>query len=121
MSSRYQVAGSEGEFQAGSDGTVLANKLGISTVDEMNEAELVLLEQLYVDVLIDHFPDRALTANDLRDWHRRWLGNVYAWAGQERSVNMSKDGFLSPLPRRLQGFWTNGSANTCGSGHPAMT
>ncbi len=25
--------------------------------------------------------------------HRRWLGNVYAWAGQYRTLNMGKDGF----------------------------
>ena len=27
------------------------------------------------------------------EWHRRWLGNVYEWAGQYRSVNMAKDDF----------------------------
>jgi cell filamentation protein len=30
---------------------------------------------------------------DLKNWHRLWLGNVYPWAGQERSVNMGKGGF----------------------------
>ena len=29
----------------------------------------------------------------LAAWPRRWLGNVYAWAGAERTVNVSKDGF----------------------------
>lgn len=108
MSNRYQVSGPEGEFQTGSDGAVLANKLGIQTVNEINAAELLLLEQLYVDVLIDQLPDRTLTVNDLRAWHRRWLGNVYAWAGQERSVNMSKGGFAfavaAQIPRLL-GEW----------------
>jgi cell filamentation protein len=30
----------------------------------------------------------------LTAWHGRWLGNVYAWAGAQRSVNISKDGFV---------------------------
>ena len=38
--------------------------------------------------------DRALVAQDLVDWHRRWLGNLYDWAGQMRSVNVSKGGFM---------------------------
>ncbi len=33
------------------------------------------------------------TAADIRIMHRTWLGEIYAWAGEYRSVNMSKDGF----------------------------
>lgn len=44
----------------------------------------------------------------MASWHRRWLGNVYAWAGAERTVNVSKDGFAfataAYLPELLQGF-----------------
>lgn len=91
--SRYSVNTSEGEYQPGSDGLVLKNLLGITSKDEMDELELGLLAQLYESVLVEDLPDRGLTAEDLKVWHRRWLGNVYAWAGMERSVNMSKDGF----------------------------
>lgn len=42
----------------------------------------------------------------LKTWHRRWLGN--AWAGHERSVTMSKDGFpfaaVPQIPRLLAEF-----------------
>lgn len=48
---------------------------------------------------------------DLKTWHRRWLGNVFAWAGQERSVNMGKDGFMfaaaAQIPRLLADFERN--------------
>ena len=27
------------------------------------------------------------------EWHRHWLGNLYVWAGQYRSVNMGKGYF----------------------------
>ena len=64
-------------MQPGSDGQVLANKLAITSADEIAEAELFLLGKLYEAVLIDDLPDRALTVEDLFNWHRRWLGNVY--------------------------------------------
>lgn len=45
--SRYHVSSSEGQYEKDYGEQVLANKLGIATSDEMDEAELVLLEQLY--------------------------------------------------------------------------
>ncbi|MFC7420434.1 Fic/DOC family protein [Iodobacter arcticus] len=74
----------------------------------MDEAELVLLKQLYQQVLVDEFPDRTITAGDLQDWHHMWLGNVYDWAGCVRSVNMSKGDFhfaaAAQIPRLLDVF-----------------
>ena len=90
MTNRYTACGIETEFEPGSDGLVLRNKLGITTPEEMDELEVVLLEKLYQLVLIDDFPDHALTVADLQRWHRRWLGNVYSWAGAVRSVNLGK-------------------------------
>lgn len=107
MSDRYE-AGIEGEFETGSDGRVLRNMLGITDPVEMDEAELVLLEKLYESVLVDGLPDRTLTVEDLKTWHRRWLGNVYDWAGSERSANIGKGGFLfaaaEQIPRLLKEF-----------------
>jgi cell filamentation protein len=94
MTDRYTVSGTQGEPQGGSDGQVLANKLSITSPEDMDELELGLLAQLYEDVLINQLPERQLTVADLKTWHRRWLGNVYAWAGQERTVNMSKGDFM---------------------------
>ena len=39
--SRYHVSSSEGQYEKDSGEQVLANKLGIATSDEMDEAELV--------------------------------------------------------------------------------
>ncbi|MFV0282908.1 MAG: Fic/DOC family protein [Castellaniella sp.] len=89
---RYQISGWQNSDQEGSDGDVLKNKLGIVTRDDMNHAELMLLRKLYVEVLWQ-VPRGPITVRLIRAWHRRWLGNVYAWAGYERSVNMSKGGF----------------------------
>ena len=108
MTDRYAVHGAQGEYQPGSNDRVLVNKLGIQSVEDMDELELELLQRLYEEVLVKHLPNRALTVDDLKTWHRRWLGNVFAWAGHERSVNMGKDGFMfaasAQIPRLLADF-----------------
>lgn len=117
MSNRYHVSGAEGEFEPGSNGQVLRNLVGITSSDDMDDLELQLLGELYHEVLLQDFPDRALTVADLKRWHHLWLGNVYPWAGQERSVNLGKGGFqfaaaglLTGLPsdfeRKCLGPWT---------------
>lgn len=110
MSSRYDISGSQGALQPGSPDKVLENKLNITRAEDMDEAELVLLQKLYVAVLQEHLPQGRLGALHLRRWHKRWLGNVYDWAGQYRDVNMSRDGFpfapAGQLPRLMQIFDT---------------
>ena len=108
LMSRYHVAGSEGKFEKDSGEQVMANKLGLTDSTEMNEAELVLLEQLYQSVFEENFPEGKLNVALLKSWHRRWLGNIYAWAGQERTVNISKGGFMfapsAQLPKLLNEY-----------------
>lgn len=95
--SRYEVTGSEGDYEPGSEETVLANKAGITDADDMNIAETELLGDLY-EYVFDHFPER-LDWSLLCEWHRKWLGNLYEWAGRFRTVDMSKPDirFASPL------------------------
>ena len=108
MSDRYDAGEAQGTYEPGSGDQVLRNKLGVTDADEMDEVELDLLEQLYQAVLVEDLPDRTLQVSDLKTWHRRWLGNVYGWAGAERSVNMGKGGFhfaaAAQIPRLLTVF-----------------
>lgn len=108
MSTRYDVAGPQGMFEPGSGDKVLANKLGITLSSDMDEAELILLQKLYESVLSDQLPEGRVTVEHLKIWHRRWLGNLYSWAGQARSVNMSKGGFpfapAAQIPRLMTAF-----------------
>ena len=108
MSTRYTVTGAQGATEPGSDGAVLANKLHITRPDEMDGVELLLLQKLYEALLIERLPQRPLVADDLITWHRQWLGNVYPWAGELRSVNTSKGGFMfaaaAQIPRLLAEF-----------------
>lgn len=108
MSNRYDAGDAQGAYEPGSGDHVLRNKLGVTDSEEMEAVELLLLEQLYQAVLVEDFPDRRLRVADLKTWHRRWLGNVYGWAGQERSVNMGKGDFqfaaAAQIPRLLVDF-----------------
>ena len=80
-------------FNLAHKGLVLRNRVGIVSLDQMNELEFELLAQLYESILLTDFPNRVLSIEDIKSWHLRWLGNVYDWAGQERSVNVYKAGF----------------------------
>lgn len=106
--SKYEVGGVQGRFQPGSNNQVLENKLDITDPAERDEAELVLLEKLYEDVLLHNLPGGQIEVADLKNWHYRWLGNLYAWAGDERSVNMSKGDFhfavAAQIPQLLAKF-----------------
>ena len=94
MTDRYDASGLlEGQYEPGSSNTVLANKLGITDSAEMDQLELELLAEL-TQVLFDEVEEgQVLSVADLCEWHRRWLGNVYGWAGQYRSVNIGKGNF----------------------------
>ena len=91
---RYNVSGlPEAQFEPGSNGQVLKNRLGITSEDEMDATEARALEQA-MDVLVRTYDEtHRFTATDLCDCHRTWLGDIYEWAGHYRQVNVSKDGF----------------------------
>lgn len=95
MSDRYDTSENpEAQYQPGSDNRVLLNKRGISNSEEMEGVEFDTL-LAFQNKLFDVFPvDKQITANDLCTWHRDWFDAIYVWAGEYRSVNMSKEGFV---------------------------
>ena len=93
MSHKYEVTGPEAEFEAGSRGRVLRNLLGITRVRDMNEAESQALELAQEAALNLYGSDHRFIADDICALHRLWLGPIYPWAGEYRSVNVSKGGF----------------------------
>lgn len=126
-SNRYQATGSQTTWQPGSEDKVLLNKPGITTPAEIDEVELLLLLDLYKLVLTVNLPERRLNVSDLKEWHRLWLGNLYDWAGEERSVNLSKGGFqfaaAAQIPRLLQEFqvrYLNPCTPCTGMDEPAL-
>lgn len=90
---KYAIHTNEGDFELGSNGAVLKNKLGIVSEQDMIDAEEALLLQLYEHLFETDAYQESITIETIQKWHRIWLGNVYAWSGEFRSVNMSKGDF----------------------------
>lgn len=98
------ATGSELEFQSGSRGRVLRNLLGISRARDMEEAESQALMIAQATALKQYGRDHRFTPTDIRRLHRLWLGSIYPWAGNYRTVNIGKGGFQfahAPLIPRL--------------------
>lgn len=93
-SGRYDTSSlTEAQFEPGSRGRVLKNKLAIKSKKTMDEAESVALKTA-IDKLIGIYDkDHRFTAEDIRAMHKIWLYDIYEWAGEYRQVNVSKGDF----------------------------
>jgi cell filamentation protein len=101
---RYAAAGSESEFQPGSRGRVLRNFLGITRMREMEEVETDALRAAQREAEQAYGASHKFTPTDIRRLHRIWLGQIYPWAGNYRTLNIGKGGFQfahAPLIPRL--------------------
>ena len=102
MDNRYDtLENSEGLYQPGSDNTVLLNKQGITNVDDMDNVEFDLLVKTQELIFNTTQIDETITSKTLCSWHQEWLSTVYDWAGQYRSVNIRKDGFMFSAAHRI--------------------
>lgn len=108
MPSRYDAAGPEAEFQPGSRGRVLRNRLGITTIRELERQESESLLAATQQTIDDTRVNQRFTADDVRRIHHRWLGDIYEWAGEYRSVNIAKGTFMfaaaTQVPRLMRDF-----------------
>ena len=94
----------EAEFEPGSRGRVLGNLLGITRVRDINLAESQALE-IAQDLALERFSaDHRFTARDICELHALWLGPIYSWAGEFRSVDIGKGGFQFAHARLIQGL-----------------
>lgn len=94
MTNRYATHHTaQSEYQRGSHGRVLANKLGITRVRDIQQAESEALLAVTESLILKLTDRHRFTADDLCTFHRWWLGDIYTWAGQYRQVNMGKGGF----------------------------
>ena len=100
---RYDVrVGVEGEYEPGSRGRVLRNLRGIKSKREMDQAEadsFLRVQQHYISVVTQR---TVFTAAVVCQMHRDWLGEIYEWAGNYRTVEMSKGGFTWPPAHLIQ-------------------
>jgi len=94
--------GNEVEFQPGSRGRILRNLLGITKKSDMDRAEyeaLLKAQELFLERV---GPDTRFTADLIRAMHRCWLGIIYPWAGEYRTVELQKGSFRWPPAFRVE-------------------
>lgn len=106
-SSRYDTSHLiEDQYEPGSRGRVLRNKLTIKSVRAINQlekdAQMRAIEKLTETLDIDH----RFTAKDICRIHKIWLGNIYEWAGKYRQVKMSKGDFSFAFPEQIPNLMT---------------
>lgn len=98
----------EVQFEPGSRGRVLKNKLDIKRKKEMDKAESIALKKAIDNLFRIYDSDHRFTAEDIKTIHKIWLGEIYGWAGEYRQVNVSKGDFpfaaAKHIPRLMNGF-----------------
>ena len=99
------------EFQPGSRGRVLKNKLGIVSVRKMDKEEIASYIKAERKLISTFNRNQQLTVNDIHQIHRWFLGDIYPWAGTIRTVNITKADFTFAtayaLPQALNEFEKN--------------
>ena len=99
---RDDVSGSiEAQFEPGSNDTVLRNKLGIIDPAAMDRVEAEALIRATDGLFHEYDANHQFSADDVCHMHKLWLGDIYEWAGQYRSVNISKDEFTFAMAAQV--------------------
>jgi cell filamentation protein len=94
ISQRYDTSHlAEDQFEAGSQGRVLRNKLGVTLPKDMDDVEAIALKKAMEKLLRTFDKKHKFTAEDICGFHKIWLDGIYEWAGKYRQVNVSKDDF----------------------------
>ena len=101
---RYSAQGVEAEFEPGSRGRVLRNLQGVRSVREMARLESERLLAATQRLIDETEVEQRFRAEDIRRMHRLWLGELYAWAGEYRQVNIGKDGFMFAAAHLVPGL-----------------
>lgn len=89
-SDRYSVYSSE-DYEPNGDNIVLRNRLGVKSQTEMDaleEKELFRAEEEVFKLFDKH---HQFTAQDIQNIHQLWLGDIYDFAGNYRTVTLTKD------------------------------
>ena len=101
-SGKYQIPDGEEE------GKILPNKLCITNKEELGEAEAEGFANAELELIEELTDETVFDVAYIRDIHRRALSHLYEFAGEYRSVNMSKEGFhfaaAHVIPRAMQNF-----------------
>lgn len=89
--SKYQFRESD-IYLPGTD--IPKNRLGITEADLLHEIEANLLQQAYQIFIAELQPATRFDEAYFKSLHQRTWASLYEWAGEYRSVDMSKGGSL---------------------------
>ena len=89
--SKYQFLESD-IYLPGTD--IPKNRLGITEADLLHEIEATLLQQAYQIFIAELQPATRFDEAYFKSLHQRTWASLYDWAGEYRSVDMSKGGSL---------------------------
>ena len=96
------------DFDPASHGSVLQNLPGITTKVCIEEAETAALKVALDELFGIYGSGHKFTAEDIRFMHKAWLGDLYAWAGEYRQVDMSREALsfapAQQVPRLMKTF-----------------
>ena len=107
MADRYSTSHLiEDQYEPGSDGNVLRNQLGITDPEEMGIAETEALWRVQEKLIGEVTIDQSFREEDIYEIHRQWLGDLYAWAGILRQVNIGKGGFQFAVAQAIPSLLT---------------
>jgi cell filamentation protein len=86
----------ENQYERG--GKVLKNRLGIRKRRDIERAEGKAFQntQMRFYKLFSEDPSPPITESLIREMHHHWLRKIYAWAGNYRRVNLSKEDITFP-------------------------
>ena len=103
---RYSVPENE-DFEPGSNDQVLKNLLRIKDKDTIEHVEETELVRVGLELMELYSKDYQFTALDIQQIHELWLTEIYPFAGQYRTVSMSKAGFPFAAPNLINKLMTD--------------
>ncbi len=107
-SGRYKISHlAEAQFEPGSHSRVLKNLLGIKRKREIDRFEAREHLRTLGKLIGIYDKNHRFKAADICKIHKIWLGNIYAWAGHYRQVNLSKGEFPFAAAKQIPRLMTN--------------
>jgi cell filamentation protein len=94
----------------------LRNRLGIRDRSELAVVEAEQTSILIAQLELTLLPGRYDLAH-LRAFHRRIFGDIYAWAGELRTVAIAKDESVFALPAHIEAYLSGVFAELAGEDH----
>jgi len=109
---KYEASGVQAEFEPGSRNRVLRNLLGIVRARDMEDAESEQLERIQREAVGRYERTHRFLTSDICELHRLWLRPIYSWAGEYRTVDLGKGGFVFAHAARIPTLMTEFESGT---------